>query len=150
MDNIKTLNQTMEALQKQLHLMKKARTNEHGFLHSGEQSMIRVIGKYSMERGKSPTSVILSQLLGITQATVTPLIDRLVKKGLVVKEISPLDKRAKLVSLTDEGLALLTLHRQREMAHLQALVAYLGEEDTAELTRMLEKITTFLDENNQN
>lgn len=45
----------------------------------------------------------LAQLLGVKLPTITGLVDRLVERGLVRREESPLDRRLVLARLTDAG-----------------------------------------------
>lgn len=46
----------------------------------------------------------LSALIAYDRATIGGVVDRLEQKGLVTREISPRDRRAREVSLTPEGL----------------------------------------------
>lgn len=136
-----------DSLQGQLHLLKKYRSPKHHDLHGGDASILRLIARHNSRFDTNPTAVKLSQMLGITQATITPMVERLVQKGLVERAVSPTDKRAKLLSLTPQGVELLQAHHRQEQEQLQRLMDYLGEEDTAQLTRILTKITTYLEEN---
>ncbi|MFI3253402.1 MAG: MarR family winged helix-turn-helix transcriptional regulator [Eubacteriales bacterium] len=141
-------NEHMDALQKQIHLLKKVRTAEYGFFQNSDTNILRRIQKHEKKQGVKTTSVKISQQLGITQATITPMLDRLLKKGYITKEISPTDKRAKLLSITPEGQAYLTETSNAEKKQIEKLITYLGEEDTRECIRLLQKMTRFLCENN--
>ena len=50
----------------------------------------------------------LSALIAYDRATIGGVVDRLEQKGLVRREISPRDRRAREVSLTPEGLRVYT------------------------------------------
>ena len=50
----------------------------------------------------------LAKVINLSQATVTTIIDRLEKKGLLVRERSEQDKRKVLIRLTDLGRAALS------------------------------------------
>ncbi len=50
----------------------------------------------------------LSQMVNLSQATVTTILDRLEAKGLVVRQRSTVDKRKVHVLLTDKGIELLS------------------------------------------
>jgi len=55
----------------------------------------------------APMSQIeLANKLGIEAATMVTMIDRLSKAGLILREASPVDRRVKLIVLTEEGKAL--------------------------------------------
>ena len=55
-------------------------------------------------RGYAPAPVgELVRVFGIKQSTLTSLLDRLEKRGLVRRELNPDDRRSFLIHLTDEG-----------------------------------------------
>lgn len=141
-----TIDQQINKLRKQVHIMKKGRSSKTDFLYSGEFSLMKQIAYYNREHNKSPTLVVLSNLLGIAQATVTQLVDRLIIKELLIKEVSPLDKRAKLISLTEKGETFLQHNMQNEYKRLHSLLEFLGDEDTNDLIRILDKIIYHFNE----
>lgn len=142
MENIEQI----DRLHQQIYRMKKAHTEEFGLAQRGDGTILRIIGKYNKYFRKNPTSVKLSQVMGITQPTITPMINRLVKNGLVERTVSPTDRRAKLLSLTPEGEAILAENNRKETARLHALIDHLGEEDTAHAIRILERLADYLEE----
>lgn len=142
MDEINCKSQLMR-LQEQVHQIKRMKSARVGQLHSGELALIKQIVGHQMEYHTDPTLVKLSQRLGITQATVTPLVDRLVAKGLVKKEVSPNDKRAKLISLTELGRAMVQEHRKKEQETMEGFLEYLGQDDTEVLIQLLQKAVDY-------
>lgn len=136
------INNQIDKLRKQIHIMKKTKNNSNDLLHSGEFSLMKQIYYFNQQNNSNPTLVILSDLLGITQATVTPLVDRLVSKELLIKEVSPKDKRAKLISLTKKGEEFLNHNQQIEYERLHSLLEYLGDDDTNDLIRILDRVIT--------
>ena len=66
----------------------------------------------------------------ITKGTLTGVVDRLAKKGLVSREVPPKNRRHVIVKLTDEGEA---LFEQAFPAHLQDIQQHLESLDTSEL-----------------
>lgn len=149
MDEMNLFNERIKELQKQIHLVKKARTVEYGLFQNSDANILRHISRHEKKHGINPTSVKISQIMGITQATITPMLDRLLKHGYISKEVSPTDKRAKLLYLTEDGRRYLDEKNLAEKKQVENLVAYLGEEDTGECIRLLKKITDFLSEKNQ-
>lgn len=147
MDKEVTIDQQINKLRKQVHMMKKGRASKTDFLYSAEFSLMKQIAYYNKEHDASPTLVILSHALGIAQATVTQLVDRLIVKELIVKEISPLDKRAKLISLTQKGEGVLQHNIQNEYERLHSLLEYLGDDDTSNLIRILDKVIDHFSDN---
>ena len=55
----------------------------------------------------------LADLLGVEGPTVVAMVDRLVAAGLVVRVPSELDRRVKLIRLTDNGHAIFAKVKQR-------------------------------------
>lgn len=149
MDELNLINESMDKLQKQIHLIKKARTEEYGLFQNSDTNILRHIAKHEKKYSTKPTSVKISQQLGITQATITPMLDRLLKNGYISKEISPTDKRAKLLSITAKGYEFLSENSAAEKKQIEHLVSYLGEKDTRECIRLLQKVAEFLSEKNQ-
>ncbi len=58
----------------------------------------------AIAKADAPMSQIeLANKLGIEAATMVTMIDRLSKAGLILREASPVDRRVKLIVLTEEG-----------------------------------------------
>ncbi|WP_017349806.1 MULTISPECIES: MarR family winged helix-turn-helix transcriptional regulator [Pantoea] len=58
----------------------------------------------TLENAEHPlTQTALAQLLGLEDASVVPLIDRLVKQQLVTRVQPPEDRRKRLLVLTEQG-----------------------------------------------
>jgi DNA-binding MarR family transcriptional regulator len=87
----------------------------------------------------------LSERLLIRPPSVTGVVDRLERAGLVARVGSPTDLRAKLVSLTPDGRRLvervLTVHG----AHVQAVMGGLSVAEQAELERLLAQLGRHLE-----
>jgi MarR family transcriptional regulator, lower aerobic nicotinate degradation pathway regulator len=59
-------------------------------------------------RDRMPTMNELGRLLGLDKSSVTGLVDRAERRGLVMRAPSTRDRRAVLVSLTDHGRSLVS------------------------------------------
>src|SRR5580693_8395450 len=59
-------------------------------------------------RDREPTMNELARLLDLDKSSVTGLVDRAERRGLVIRVPSTTDRRAVLVSLTDDGRALVS------------------------------------------
>ena len=81
----------------------------------------------------------LADEMGLTRGAITKLVDRLVGKGLAVREASARDGRAQVVRLTDEGrlrvpaLAALADRNEAEC------FGHMSDADRATLQRMLQE-----------
>ncbi len=63
----------------------------------------QVLLMFKLERESSRSQTELAQITFKDKANVTRLLDTLTKKGLVVREADPEDRRKFLVRLTDDG-----------------------------------------------
>ncbi len=72
-----------------------------------------------------------------TPASVTSLLDTLARRGLVVREQDPSDRRQVLVSLTSEARGVVDRYLARIVALQSAVTARLTEVERLELVRML-------------
>ena len=95
--------------------------------------------------GSSPMNVVASRL-GVTLATLTASVGKLVTKGFVTRTRSEADRRQVLVSLTKEGRKAYRVHEMfhREMVD-QAFAGLTPEEEDA-FERGLVKVKTFFEE----
>jgi MarR family transcriptional regulator, lower aerobic nicotinate degradation pathway regulator len=59
-------------------------------------------------RDRTPTMNDLARLLGLDKSSVTGLVDRAERRGLVMRVPSTTDRRATLVTLTGDGRALVS------------------------------------------
>lgn len=140
MDNLCALSEQLDSFQRKMQKIKKENIQSEDFLHSGELSLMKFIAHHYMKFEKAPTLVTISHVIGISGATATTLADRLIKKGLLKKEVSPTDKRAKLISLTDKGYDYLRANQHRNREILMKVISSLGEDDICELVRILKRI----------
>lgn len=139
-----SFSQLAQGLQQELRRLKKAKARTQTYLHSGEHAVMNFIPILSKENGCKPNMLTMCQALGVTQATMTLVVNRLIKKGLLCKETSPDDKRAKLLSLTPAGEEALQRQQDLEQGKLFALLEHLGEEDASQLLRILSRTNDFL------
>ncbi len=75
-----------------------------------------------------------------TKPTMTVLVDKLAKKGLVIREKSPADARTTIVRLTPEGEALRPVFRKISRHYVSMLYAGLDPAESEMLEHLLEKI----------
>jgi len=87
----------------------------------------------------------LAETEALAQPTVTQLVDKLVKRGLVVREKSPDDGRVVLVSVTQEGAAQLETARATNRALVRSLVTDLPDDDLQALARATEVLAELLE-----
>jgi DNA-binding MarR family transcriptional regulator len=76
----------------------------------------------------------LAVVEGVTQPSMTTLVNGLQRSGLVERLGDPTDKRVALVALTNEGEAFMRLRRREGEADLEHLMEKLTPEELAALT----------------
>ncbi len=106
----------------------------HG-ISLGDLHAVRVLSRL----GETPVSRYGAEL-GLARSTITNLVDRLERAGLVGRVASPTDRRVTLVRLTDTGRdAMEAVTRLAESDVARRLFA-LDEADQSSLTALLERV----------
>ena len=90
----------------------------------------------------------MSDLLLVSRANVTGLIDSLEERGLVRRTASHADRRSKVGVLTEAGQKLLEEILPGHYAHVSAMVAGFPEEDKVKLTELLTRLRSVMQESN--
>ncbi|HPD91243.1 MAG: MarR family transcriptional regulator [Rhodobacter sp.] len=102
----------------------------------GEFTVIWVIGlNPGVKQGA------LARTLHIKPAHMTKLVQRMVRDGLVLRQIPPEDRRSVRLSLTPAGETHLNRHRAKFMAVHSAERIGLTETEAAQLLALLNKLT---------
>jgi DNA-binding MarR family transcriptional regulator len=82
----------------------------------------------------------LGNALGIDRSTVVAVIDRLESRGLVVRAVSPSDRRSHALRLSDEGTRLLRRLEELVRSHEGHIARALSAEDKQLLIELLDRI----------
>jgi DNA-binding MarR family transcriptional regulator len=82
-----------------------------------------------------------AKTLHVTLPAITHKVNDLVEKKYLVKENSTKDLRVTYIKLTSEGRSYVESVKEEYYAPLKVLVDYLGEKDTDELMRLLDKVS---------
>jgi MarR family transcriptional regulator, lower aerobic nicotinate degradation pathway regulator len=91
-------------------------------------------------RDREPTMQELARLLDLDKSSVTGLVDRAERRGLVARAPSPADGRATLVRLTDAGRALVSGAAELFAADVTALLGQLAPQDRATLSQLVSRL----------
>lgn len=86
----------------------------------------------------------LSRAVGLDKSTLTPALDQLERKGLIIRERTATDRRTYALSLSDKGEALLADLTTKVERHEENIVAALSGAERAALLRLLKKISRSL------
>lgn len=90
------------------------------------------------------TTNALATLLGLTVPTVSGLVDKLARAGLVERRHHADDRRVIPLWLTDDGQAVVGEIRQGNRAYLAGLAEQLGD-DLAPITAALERLVAVIE-----
>jgi len=86
----------------------------------------------------------LSRAVGLDKSTLTPALDQLERKGIIIRERTANDRRTYALSLSPKGHALLAELFARVERHEEAIVASLSAAERTTLLRLLKKIARSL------
>jgi|ERR1022692_1597301 DNA-binding MarR family transcriptional regulator len=108
-----------------------------GVSDNRDLSLTAVAALGSLDRRGGQRITTLATAEGVSQPSMTQLIQRLEQRGLVERTSDPSDGRVALVSLTAQGRAALAARRQRNAKRIAGLLADLPEEGVRALADAL-------------
>jgi DNA-binding MarR family transcriptional regulator len=91
-------------------------------------------------RDREPTINELSALLGLDKSSVSGLVDRAQRRGVVVRRASETDRRSVRVSLTPDGRQAVDAVAERLGADLTGLLGPLNASERRTLTTLLSRV----------
>lgn len=94
--------------------------------------LLKINGKLTMGE--------LSNAIGVSMPTLTGIIDRLVKREIVIRDKDEKDRRVVLVSLSPTGECVLEKMRQIETEHVRPIMTFLSSEDRGNFLRLWREI----------
>ncbi|NUS40041.1 MAG: MarR family transcriptional regulator [Terrabacter sp.] len=92
------------------------------------------------------TPAQLADACGVTRATMTARVDRLVQRGHVTREVDPVDRRRIIVRPTRSGRSLWQKGIAAGMAREQAAFSALSAKELVSLNALLRKVVLHLEE----
>src|SRR5258708_14375493 len=113
----------MELIQQATDLLDLVALVIRGVSGNRDLSLTAVAVLGSLQRHDAQRITTLAAAEGVSQPSMTQLIQRLEQRGLVARTSDPSDGRVALVGLTAEGRAALAARRQRNAAKVAALLS---------------------------
>jgi len=110
-------------------------------LSIAEMHTLTAIGPY-----QSRTMTKTAEDLGITTGTLTVAIDRLVKKGYVIRQRDTKDKRVVRISLTRNGKLACRMNSKFHRVLAKRILEGYNEEDREHLIRLVGEIDAYVEE----
>ncbi|MFM2230309.1 MAG: hypothetical protein RL607_1567 [Bacteroidota bacterium] len=108
---------------------------------SGEQyNVLRILRG---QKGNAANMCVIQERMITKNSNTTRLIDKLLAKDLVTRNVCPENRRKMEIFITDKGLALLEILDPIVTAHEQLFVQNLSVEEQKQLIELLEKFRTI-------
>ncbi len=140
------LTQDLFQLMKRLPRLKLKQSAIDGLTRS-EYGILALLVMHG-DDGKTPLSVSdLSNLLQITPAAVTHLINKLEDENYIQRLADPNDRRIVLIGLTDKGTDVTDGLHEEIRGQMLGLVEHLGKSDSRTLIRLVSKAIDYLSVN---
>jgi MarR family 2-MHQ and catechol resistance regulon transcriptional repressor len=95
-----------------------------------------------LHKGPLTITEIQAKVL-LASGSMTAAVDRLERKGLVIRRATPSDRRAKVLELTLEGKRVVEAAFRRHAAELEAAMAILNGTEKRQLYGLLKKLGLF-------
>ena len=93
---------------------------------------------------KGPLTITeIQSKVPLALGSMTAAVDRLEKKGLILRTLSPEDRRAKVVKLSPRGRAVVEAAFARQAADLETAMAVLNQREKGQLQDLLKKVGLF-------
>jgi len=112
----------------------------HNLSRAGREALAVIEGA-----GEPLSPTVIAQRLIVTTASVTSLLDTLERRGLVVRQHDPRDRRGLLVELTGDGRALVGEFLPQVVALQTAVMAALSEPQRRQLVKLLASVRAGID-----
>ncbi|MDF1853969.1 MarR family transcriptional regulator [Pseudooceanicola sp.] len=106
---------------------------------------LRVLQILQGQPGKNATPKALATRMGVAQATVTALVDKLVVGGLVVRQRSETDRRQTNVTITERGSTAVKAAPDALQQRFVRAFETLHDWEQAQLVASLERVAAMLD-----
>jgi MarR family 2-MHQ and catechol resistance regulon transcriptional repressor len=113
---------------------------------SGSQwSVLRTLHRSEVDGHPALRQTDLGDRLVVRPASVTGVVDRLQRMGLVDRAASATDHRAKIVSLTESGRDLVARVLQHHPAQMRRVLDGLNDPEQGQLQRLLDRLSSHLE-----
>ncbi|MBR3563576.1 MAG: winged helix DNA-binding protein [Clostridia bacterium] len=117
--------------------IREARSFLH-MLYDGNGSQKNLL-MYLLENGPV-TQRVLTDTMGVKPSSMSEIISKLEKSGLVVKTPDPKEYRTRIVSITDDGIRVAEEERIRQQKVHELFLSPLDSDEKAVLMELLHKL----------
>lgn len=134
-----------ELLESIMKFQKLIRLNSDFSLPRGEAMMLLYLSKY-----KDINPSYLSDKFGLSRSSITGILNSLEEKKYIKRIIDINDRRKMKVNLLDKGEAFIKKMNENHLNIFDKIINKIGNKDTKELIRIINKITESEDINDKN
>lgn len=125
-------------------LMRYLMTQDRNYLARGLITMPQLWALHQVAERKTCTMRMLAQALGLKSSTVTGLVDRLLKLGLLKRVNSQTDRRVVLAEITPKGRRIMEhLYAERHQSIIH-MFQHVSQKERAAYLDIIEKILKAL------
>lgn len=97
--------------------------------------------RYLLEHGSVASPAQLIEFFGFSHARLTKILTELERKGMILRDNDPTDRRRVIVRLTEEGYAFALCKREEMVGQITDMLRLLGQEDAEHLLRIVGKLS---------
>jgi DNA-binding MarR family transcriptional regulator len=112
----------------------------------GSLTIAHVRALFALDQSEASTAGEIAETARLSPASVTGMLDDLERDGIVTRVRSDTDRRRVLVTLTDDGRALLKKRRRLWLKRWEAALADVPERDLEAAAKVMGRIGGLLDE----
>lgn len=138
------LTQDLFKLMKQVPRLKFKQSVVEGLTRS-EYELLTILKMNIYDKGTAMSVSEISNLLQITPAAITHIINPLEEKGFIKRLPDPKDRRVVLIGLTDKGAKTADALIADVKGQVVGLINYLGEKDSREFVRLLSRAFEYFE-----
>ena len=120
------------------------RRSMHDFIQFSKDSGLSIVqmsALFHLHHGSKCGVSDIGELLGVTNAAASQMIDRLVVNGLIERSEDPLDRRAKQLRLTEKGRSIVSQSIEHRRRWMERLTGALTVEDQKSIISALTILT---------
>jgi DNA-binding MarR family transcriptional regulator len=137
---VSTLHQWIEVF------MRRSTRNFIRYARKSGLSMSQLGAMFHLQRMGSTGVTGLGDHLGVSNAAVSQMLERLVQQGLILRSENPTDRRVKQIVLTDKGLQIYQESIRARQSWLDDLTEVLSTDEKEQIT---EALNILIDKANQ-
>lgn len=133
-------------LRRLMYRFKNVRRPEKGKDHMRMHDMMMLVGIQKVGNGEAVKMSQLSSYFKITAPAVSQIMRKLEDQGYIERIIRDEDRRSVYVKVSEKAIKEIKTIQAHMDKTLIDMIDYLGEEDTDELIRLLDKVLSYMDE----